>query len=78
MSSNDDEIAEEARRLAKERSFSARRFLGVLDRGYYTDVDVANVPEEATRSFAACVARNGGSAQRNCSPQCRAGLDRFR
>ena len=44
MSSNDNEIANEARRLAKKRMFSARRFLGVLDRGYYTNIDVADVP----------------------------------
>jgi hypothetical protein len=39
-----DEIVEEARRLAKERSFSATRFLDVLDRGYYPDDEVANLP----------------------------------
>jgi hypothetical protein len=43
MNSN-DEIAEEAHRLAKERAFTARRFLGVLDHGYYTNIDAANVP----------------------------------
>jgi HEAT repeat protein len=41
-----DEIAKEARRLAKERSFSATRFLDVLERGYYPDDEVANVPAE--------------------------------
>jgi hypothetical protein len=42
--SESDKIAEEARRLASERAFTARRFLDVLDRGYYTDVDSSRVP----------------------------------
>jgi HEAT repeat protein len=43
MSSN-DEIAEETYRLAKQREFRASRFLGVLDGGYYDDIDVTTVP----------------------------------
>jgi HEAT repeat protein len=39
-----EKIAEEARRLASERAFSARRFLDVLDRGCYTDADLSHVP----------------------------------
>lgn len=42
--SESDKIAEEARRLASERAFTARRFLDVLDGGYYTDVDSSRVP----------------------------------
>lgn len=47
---DNDEIAEEARRLASERTFTARRFLSVLDRGCYTDLDPAKVPA-AERDF---------------------------
>src|SRR5579862_1572023 len=39
-----DETAEEARRLASERAFTARRFLAALDRGEYTSVNLATVP----------------------------------
>lgn len=39
-----DEIAEEARRLAKKRAFNPRHFLAVLDRGEYIDVDPQAVP----------------------------------
>jgi HEAT repeat protein len=39
-----DEIAEEARRLASERTFTANRFLAVLEQGYYSDVDPTIVP----------------------------------
>jgi HEAT repeat protein len=42
--SGSDETAEEARRLASERAFTARRFLAALDRGEYTGVDLATVP----------------------------------
>ena len=42
--SGSDETAEEARRLARERAFTARKFLAVLDQGYYTDLDPAIVP----------------------------------
>ncbi len=42
--SESDKIAEDARRLASERSFTARRFLSVLERGYYTDVNLSRVP----------------------------------
>jgi HEAT repeat protein len=42
--SGSDETAEEARRLASERAFTARRFLAALDRGEYTSVDLATVP----------------------------------
>ena len=42
--SGSDETAEEARRLASERAFTARRFLAALDRGGYTNVDLATVP----------------------------------
>lgn len=37
--SSGDEIAEEARRLAEERAFNPRRFLAVLERGDYLEVD---------------------------------------
>jgi HEAT repeat protein len=47
---DNDEIAEEARRLASERTLTARRFLSVLDRGLYTDLDPAKVPA-AERDF---------------------------
>jgi HEAT repeat protein len=42
--SGSDETAKEARRLASERAFTARRFLAALDRGGYTNVDLATVP----------------------------------
>jgi HEAT repeat protein len=42
--SGSDETAEEARRLASERAFTARRFLAALDRGEYTSADLATVP----------------------------------
>ena len=42
--SGSDETAEEARRLASERAFTARRFLAALDRGEYASVDLATVP----------------------------------
>lgn len=42
--SGNDEIAEKARRLAKERAFNARRFLAALDRGDYAKIDAAAVP----------------------------------
>jgi HEAT repeat protein len=42
--SGSDETAEEARRLASERAFTARRFLAALDRGEYASVDLAAVP----------------------------------
>lgn len=42
--SDSDEIAQEARRLAAERAFTAERFLSSLDRGYYTDFNPRNVP----------------------------------
>ena len=44
--SGSDEIAKEARRLADERAFNARRFLAVLDRGEYLDVDQQTVPSD--------------------------------
>jgi HEAT repeat protein len=43
--SGSDETAEEARRLAGERAFTAKRFLAALDRGGYTNVDLATVPD---------------------------------
>jgi HEAT repeat protein len=42
--SESDKIAEEARRLATERAFAARRFLSVLDRNHYTKLDLTHVP----------------------------------
>ena len=42
--SGSDETAEEARRLASERAFTARRFLAALDRGEYTSVNLATMP----------------------------------
>jgi hypothetical protein len=42
--SGSDEIANEARRLAKKRAFNPRRFLAVFDRGEYVDVDPQSVP----------------------------------
>jgi HEAT repeat protein len=42
--SGSDETAEEARRLASEHAFTARRFLAALDGGGYTNVDLATVP----------------------------------
>jgi hypothetical protein len=42
--SGSDETTEEARRLASERAFTARRFLAALDRGEYTRADLATVP----------------------------------
>ena len=42
--SGSDETAEEARRLASERAFTARRFLAALDQGEYASVDLATVP----------------------------------
>lgn len=39
-----DEIAEQLRRLAGERAFTARRFLASLDQGQYTRPDLATVP----------------------------------
>ncbi len=42
--SDSDDIAEKARRLAKKRAFDSRRFLAVLDRGAYIDVDPGTVP----------------------------------
>jgi HEAT repeat protein len=42
--SGSDETADEARRLASERAFTARRFLAALDRGEYTSVDLATAP----------------------------------
>jgi HEAT repeat protein len=42
--SGGDEIAEEARRLIKEREFSPQRFLAALDKGWYTDVELCDLP----------------------------------
>jgi HEAT repeat protein len=42
--SGSDETAEEARRWASERAFTAKRFLAALDRGEYASVDLATVP----------------------------------
>jgi HEAT repeat protein len=42
--SGSDETAEEARRLASERAFTARQFVAALERGEYTSVDLATVP----------------------------------
>src|SRR4029077_12866563 len=42
--SGSDETAEEARRLASERAFTARRVLAAPDQGGYTKVDLATVP----------------------------------
>jgi HEAT repeat protein len=39
-----DETAEEVRRLVGERAFTARRLLAALDRGEYTNADLATVP----------------------------------
>jgi hypothetical protein len=39
--SGSDETAEEARRLASERAFTAERFLASLDQGEYTGADLA-------------------------------------
>jgi hypothetical protein len=42
--SGGDEIAEEARRLIKERQFSPQRFLAEIDKGWYTDVELCDLP----------------------------------
>lgn len=42
--SGSDEIAKKARRLVKDRAFNPRRFLAVLERGDYIDVDPQTVP----------------------------------
>jgi HEAT repeat protein len=42
--SGSDETAEEARRLARERAFTARKFIAVLDQGYCPDLNPATVP----------------------------------
>ena len=42
--SGGDEIAEEARRLIKERQFNPQRFLAEIDKGWYTDVELCDLP----------------------------------
>src|ERR1700731_3259108 len=42
--SGSDKTAEEAPRIASKRAFTARRFLAALDRGGFTEVDLATVP----------------------------------
>lgn len=69
--SESDKIAEKARRLASERAFTARRFLDVLDRGYYPDVDSSHAPaaerELLLPALRAMVEQRGGDVRLNAA-----------
>ncbi len=65
----EDEIAEQARRLAKEQAFSPERFVAILERGAYTSVDSPNLPaaerEIVLPMLRALLRERGGVVQLN-------------
>jgi hypothetical protein len=68
-----DEIAEEARRLIKERQFNPQRFLAEIDKGWYTDVAL-RPPCRAARFVGSCAAGNAAGPQRGYPAQYRASI----